>query len=157
MGRGYGAPARLGELMSGYLGGEGLALMEVEHSEQTNGHGTPPPLVFPANGFRIKPRERQVFLDGEFAGVVATMRANAPIGEFLALTELGAGISESDMSRAFAEVINRLPRLIISWNLQDEAGEPVPVTPEAIRAHVPLDLLMALLGKMGGGEPVPKG
>lgn len=143
--------------MSGIFGGERLAVMEAEYSEQTNGHGTPPPLVLPSNGYRIVPRERQVFLEGEFAGVVATMRANAPIGEFLALTELGSGLSESDMSRAFAEVINRLPRLIISWNLQDEAGEPVPVTPEAIRAHVPLDLLMALMGKMGGGETVPKG
>jgi hypothetical protein len=142
--------------VSGVLGGERLAVMEAEYTEAGNGHGNPPPLVMPSKSYRLTARTKQVALEGDFAGVVVTMRTNAPVGEYLALIKLSNGVNENKLDAVFGEVIERLPRLIAAWNLEDESGHPVPITPEGIRDNVPMDLLMALMGKMGGGETVPK-
>jgi hypothetical protein len=151
-------PPPTGGIVSGFYGGERLAVMEAEYIEQTNGHGTPPPL--PANTgpqlFRLVKRTRGVVLDGEYEGLIATIRTNVPVGELLNLLEASAGGDEASTTRAFAEMVNHLPTFILSWNLGDEDGNPVPITPEGIRANVPGDLLMMLVGKMAEGPTVPK-
>lgn len=140
--------------MSGIYG-EGLALMESEHDTGGNGHGTPPPLTLPGKA-RMPVKTRVVHLDGDYAGFSATIRTNAPFGLFLTLSELQAGDDNLAGVRAFGELIRLLPQLVLSWDVCDEGGEPIPCDEGGFR-RVPAELLMALVGKLGDGETVPKG
>lgn len=112
-----------------------------------------PTLVLP-NGVRRMPvKTRRVDLDGEYEGWWAVLRVNAPFGLFLALSELQSG---EDGVQAFAALADLLPKLITEWNFVDEAGEPIPCDKDGMR-RIPTDLLMSLVGKLGGGDAVPKG
>lgn len=140
--------------MSGYYGGERLAVMEADHIEQTNGHGTPPPLIVPGR-VRMPVKTRTVYLDGDYAGFSAVVRTNAPFGIFLAMSEMQAGGDEMAGVRAFGELIRLLPQLVLSWDVCDEEGQPIPCDADGMR-RVPAELLMSLVGSLGGGETVPK-
>ena len=141
--------------MSAYHGGERLALMEAEREEPTNGHTAPPPLVLPGKA-RMPVKTRTVFLEGDYAGFSATIRTNAPFGLFLTLSELQAGDDNLAGVRAFGELIRLLPQLVLAWDVCDEDGNPIPCDADGFR-RVPAELLMALVGKLGDGETVPKG
>ena len=144
--------------MSAILGGERVVYMDAEHEQPGNGHGTPPPLILPGK-VRMPVKTRTVFLDGDYAGFSATIRTNAPFGLFLTLSELQAG-GDDNMAgvRAFGELIRLLPQLVLSWNVCDEEGVAIPCDADGMR-QVPAELLMALVGKLGGGEgeTIPKG
>jgi hypothetical protein len=141
--------------MSGVFGGERLALMEPDTDGQTNGHTAPPPLVLPGKA-RMPVKTRTVHLDGDYAGFSATIRTNAPFGLFLTLSELQAGDDNLAGVRAFGELIRLLPQLVLAWDVCDEEGNPIPCDAQGFR-QVPAELLMALVGKLGEGETVPKG
>lgn len=102
---------------------------------------------------RMPVKTRRVDLDGEYAGWWAVLRTNAPFGLYLALTELQA--AGDDGARAFARLAELLPTLITAWNFVDEEGAPIPCDAAGLR-RIPTDLLMALVGKLGEGETVPK-
>jgi hypothetical protein len=142
-------------MMSAILGGERVVYMDAEHEQQGNGHGTPPPLVLPGKA-RMPIKTRIVHLEDDYAGFSATIRTNAPFGLFLTLSELQAG-GDDNMAgvRAFGELIRILPSLVIAWDVCDEEGNAIPCNADGFRA-VPAELLMALIGKLGAGETVPK-
>lgn len=141
--------------MSATYGGERLALMEPDEQQQGNGHGSPPPLIVPGK-VRMPVKTRTVYLDGDYAGFSATIRTNAPFGLFLTLSELQAGDDNLAGVRAFGELIRLLPQLVLAWDVCDEDGNAIPCDAQGFR-RVPAELLMALVGKLGDGETVPKG
>lgn len=88
----------------------------------------------------------------EFAGFEAVLRGKSLAG-FLALT----GIGEVDQS-SISDQLQDMAHSLISWNLEDEDGNPVPVTPEAVFEQD--QELMLALGKgwidgLGAGVSVP--
>ena len=83
-------------------------------------------------------------LDGDYAGFLVTIRLNAPFGVF---RQLASG-QEGDMVAA-------LSRLIVDWNLSDENGAPLPLTPEGIDA-VPVDLLKLIMDGVTEAVRFPK-
>lgn len=76
----------------------------------------------------------------DFAGFEAVLRGKNLAG-FLDLQ----GIGEVDKS-SLGEQLREMSQSLISWNLEDEeTGDPVPVTPDAVMAQ-DQDLMIALAG-----------
>lgn len=92
-------------------------------------------------GYRHKRKRITVrFEDGEYEGFEAVLRGKS-LGEYLNLI----GIGEVDLS-SVTDQLKEMAGALISWNLLDEdTGEPVPPTPEAVLAQD--DDLMFALGK----------
>ncbi len=93
---------------------------------------------------RMPVRTAVLALDGDYAGFAVTVRLNAPFGVF---RQLASG-QEGDMVEA-------LSRLIVDWNLSDEEGTPIPLTPEGIDA-VPIDLLKLIMDGVTEAVRFPK-
>lgn len=91
-------------------------------------------------GYRHKAKRITVRFEEphDFAGFEATLRGQH-LGGFLNLL----GIGEVDLSN-IGDQLREMGKALISWNLEDEeSGEPVPVTPEAVMAQ-DQDLMIAL-------------
>lgn len=73
----------------------------------------------------------------EYAGFEATLRGKT-LGEYLPLVGIGE-VDNSDIATQLREMSESL----ITWNLEDEAGAPVPATSEAVFAQ-DQELMLAL-------------
>lgn len=101
----------------------------------------------------------------DLEGLEVTLR-RLPLGPYLELTGLGGESERNSVS----EMIREFSKALISWNLEDETGEPVPATPEAVFAEdheMMLAIANAWMDHMGGvaapleqssdaGEPSPE-
>jgi hypothetical protein len=93
----------------------------------------------PVKAYRLK------FADEDMAGLEVTARS-LPIGEFLKLSDL-AGLAQDDpaaMSKGATETFRVLAGALMSWNLEDEQGQPVPATYEGIVSQ-DLDFVMKIV------------
>ena len=80
----------------------------------------------PAKAYRLK------FADEDMAGLEVTARS-LPIGEFLKLTELASlGDDPKAATSGMTDMFRVLAGSLISWNLEDEDGKPVPASYEGI-------------------------
>lgn len=85
-----------------------------------------------AAGFRRKRKQFELTFEGdsELDGLVVTMES-MPLGEYMEMSGLdgaGDGWEIGDMLKRFAKAL-------ISWNLQEEDGTPVPPTEAAVMAE----------------------
>ena len=91
------------------------------------------------NGFKFKKSEDVVKIkfaeDHALYGMEVHVEKRVPIGVVL-------GATAGDLSRA----INPLVKRITWWNLQDEAGAPVPVSREAFEEQFDVASATALVG-----------
>jgi hypothetical protein len=75
-------------------------------------------------GFR---REKPVYLlrfeDDQFDGLEVTAKS-LPLGEFFALQRLQE--KANDDADAAEQVVRKLSEVLVSWNLEDDEGKPVP-------------------------------
>ncbi|WP_069625326.1 hypothetical protein [Streptomyces niveus] len=109
-------------------------------------------------GYRHKRKRINVTFEGdhEYAGFEAVLRGKS-LGEYLNLM----GIGEVDMS-GIADQLKEMGRALISWNLLDEdTGEPIPPTQEAVYEQ-DQDLMLALAtawadGLAGVSAPLESG
>ncbi|SCK20062.1 hypothetical protein YUYDRAFT_02077 [Streptomyces sp. ScaeMP-e48] len=90
-------------------------------------------------GYRHKQKRIEIRFEepSPFAGFEATLRGKT-LGEFLNLQ----GIGEVDKSSLF-EQLREMSQSLLTWNLEDENGDPVPVSPEAVFEQ-DQDLMIAL-------------
>lgn len=94
--------------------------------------------------------------DGDLDGLEVVTRS-LPLGTYLNL--MGAG--EEDNS-GLADVLDEFTRCLVSWNLEDEDGTPVPATEEAVRGEDHDDMIKVAtrwLDAMGGvaeSDPLPQ-
>ncbi|GAA3718309.1 hypothetical protein [Streptomyces tremellae] len=88
-------------------------------------------------GYRRKRKVIEVKLTGEHQGFEARLRGKT-LGEFLELN----GIGEIDRS-ALDNQLREMADSLISWNLEDETGAPVPATAKAVYAE-DQELMLAL-------------
>lgn len=82
-------------------------------------------------GYRRKRKTIRVVFDDdhELAGLEITTRGLS-LGTFLELV----GMGEEDRS-SIGEALKEFASSLLSWNLEDEDGTPVPPTPEAVYAE----------------------
>jgi hypothetical protein len=93
----------------------------------------------PVKAFRLK------FADEDMAGLEVTARS-LPIGEFLNLTEL-ATLEKDDAAgamKATADLFRVLAGALMSWNLEDDFGDPVPADYDGI-VRQELDFVMKIV------------
>lgn len=82
-------------------------------------------------GFKKKPKRIRLHFEGdpELDGFEAVLRG-VNVGEYLDLM----GMGEVDRS-SVPEMIRWFARSLISWNLEEEDGTPVPISEEAVFAE----------------------
>jgi len=84
-------------------------------------------------------RKRRVyrlrFEDEELDGLVVKVRS-ASVGRLLEFMRFLAGLSDDDLTtddvEKFAGLFESFAEVLQEWNVQDEAGEPVPATLEGV-------------------------
>jgi len=72
-------------------------------------------------GFRAPRRTYQLALGEEFAGLTATV-SSVSIGEYMTL----AGFTSDTVPVSYA--IDQFCANLVAWNLEDEDGQPIPVS-----------------------------
>jgi hypothetical protein len=72
---------------------------------------------------REKPVYKLIFADEEFDGL-EVMAKSLPLGEFMELQKLQARATEDP--GAAEKIVRTLGRVLVSWNLEDDDGKPVP-------------------------------
>lgn len=92
---------------------------------------------------RMPVKIRRVELDGDYAGWWADMHVNPPIDTIL------------QMEGSALNLFEQLPKLIRAWNFGDPEGQPLPLTPEGLRA-LPDDLLKQLTEGYQAARGLPK-
>jgi hypothetical protein len=104
-------------------------------------HGPPPPPAPPR--FRLRPPLYQtVHLTGPFAGAELTMLLNPGMG-LVAMLQTTTGLCA------------RLHELVQAWNLEDQDGQPLPVSPAGVAQLEPA-LSAAIMTAWGEAREVSK-
>lgn len=117
-----------------------------------NGHA-------PAAPRRMPVATRRVELDGKYRGWWFDLNTDAPFGLFLRVMDLqgAAGADEATARRAFAELVQLLPELVLDWNFVDRQGAPIPCDGAGL-LRLPLPLIQAIFANIGPEPaPAPKG
>lgn len=93
-------------------------------------------------GYRHQiPRVTVVFEPGhEYHGCEVVLR-KLKLGEYLDIV----GINPESGATHIGDQLRKMADKLISWNLEDESGVPVPTTPEAVLEQ-DKDLMLAVLG-----------
>lgn len=102
-------------------------------------------------GYRVEPKIYRLRFEAEsYDGLVVRARS-VPMSVFLRLTKLKesldtTGNNVSDSIESFNEMMDSFSKAIVSWNVEDESGDPVPCTPENVMsqdADFVLDIMLA--------------
>lgn len=110
-----------------------------------------------------RPTLKLVFADPEFDGLEVRAR-RLTVGAMLRLHKLSATQAASpdgdDSAERFGELLSAVADSIISWNLEDDQGQPVPATAAGLRSQdMPLveAVKQALLdASVGVAPPLPQ-
>lgn len=93
-------------------------------------------------GFR---RQRKVYVldfsDTEYEGLEVRV-SGLTTGEYLDFVGLSAPGDDSAAADETSEMLRMLSRHLVSWNLEDEEGEPVPMTFDGLKSN---DMRMNML------------
>ena len=101
-------------------------------------------------GFRIATRATLVFKDSTWDGAEVVCKLNAPLGAVLGMAQ---GEAEREAIKVWAG------EAVVSWNLEDPDGQPIPCTPEKF-AELPSGFQMRLYStwlRLATGVPDPLG
>ncbi len=95
-------------------------------------------------GFRReKPLYKLNFETEDLDGLVV-MAKSMPLRDFLFLVKVSQNADTGDPG-AIEEMYQKIAAVLVSWNLEDEGGEPVPATYEGL-ARQDLQLANAIVG-----------
>ncbi len=80
-------------------------------------------------GFRKQPTVYKLrFEDEDFAGLEVTAKS-LPLGEFLEFSKMSSGAQDpAQGTRQTEAMFAMFAKHLVSWNLEDEHGKPVPAT-----------------------------
>ncbi len=88
-------------------------------------------------GFKAKKNLfKLIFEDPDMAGLEVVV-TSVPMGKLLRIQELNEDDELRRSSKAFRELVGILAGAMLSWNLEDDLDEPVPVTAEGILTQDP--------------------
>lgn len=92
--------------------------------------------------FKVPRRTCRLVLDGDFKGAEAVAHFDVDLGIYFDF----AGLEGSQDAEGIKQAMRRFGDIIlISWNLEDEAGEPLPATADGFM-RLPLNIAQALMG-----------
>jgi len=90
-------------------------------------------------GFRIPEQTAHItFADTDYDGAEMWVRLNVSFAHYLALRDSAQGEDQERMTRLFGE------NVLMSWNLEDNDGEPIPANGDGMPA-IPLELTNLVL------------
>src|SRR5690349_1218841 len=90
-------------------------------------------------GYKHSPKVYRLAFD-DYEGLEVRARS-VSLDEFLSLVEIAGKTDPDDLERMFRGFADAL----VSWNLEDEDGTPVPATYEGIKGQ-DLDLILDIIG-----------
>lgn len=77
------------------------------------------------NGYQLPERQARLVFEDEYAGAEISVRLGTSMRDFLSLQRLMDSNEADDIERAMQEFSDRI---LISWNLKDADGAPVPLS-----------------------------
>lgn len=85
-------------------------------------------------GYRRKSKTYKLVFEGEFEGLEVTakglsVRKLLDMGELL---DVDVAAPDSEDVKQIDELFSRFTDVLVSWNLEDENGEPIPTTKESL-------------------------
>lgn len=108
-------------------------------------------------GFKI-PDTVVLTFDGAFEGLEIRCRLGLPIREQLEIRELTRDLPEDDPESFLAVFRAWFERVRLTWNVETDDGQAVPITVDAVMNYLPGDILIQLLPKwreaMGVSAPL---
>lgn len=98
-------------------------------------------------GFKVKKKLYKLTFaqDTDLSGLEVTM-TSVSMGKLLRIQELSDSPDVTANMAAFHEMIEIFTGAMLSWNLEDDFDQPVPVTPEGVLTQDP-DVLMVIIGQ----------
>lgn len=107
-------------------------------------------------GYKRNPKVYHLKFEGEYDGLEVMVRSLS-MGQLIQARGGGSG----DGKDGTGELVELLAERLVSWNLEDEDGQPVPPTLEAIKGE-DNDLIFAIINHwtdaIGGVKaPLPEG
>lgn len=97
-------------------------------------------------GYKAK-RYRLVWDDGEYAGLEVTMKP-ASIGQMMEMEQIGGLDPQKTSVAEIRPLIGMLAGLIVSWNVEDDDGQPVPADEDGITGQ-DIGMLTAIITEFG--------
>ncbi len=79
-------------------------------------------------GFKVPKRTAVLKFEGDYEGAEVKIRLDAPIGTFLEIQDLVTAGKQLEVFAVFGD------ELLISWNLEDDKGKPLPATGTGMKA-----------------------
>jgi hypothetical protein len=90
-------------------------------------------------GFKYEGKRFNLKFEGDFEGLEVKTRS-VPLGQYLEVQEL----LDSDMDREqIDKLFGEFSKVIVSWNLEDDNGDPVPTTAAGLYTQE-LELVQAI-------------
>ena len=103
-----------------------------------------------AKGFRIPARTARLVFEGDYAGAEVVVRLDLPIGQVLSFLDQSLSAEDGQTPATAKANLILLQRFaataLISWNLENDEGQPIPATAEGI-LQVPVVFAQLLLAK----------
>ena len=88
-----------------------------------------------AKGFRLPQRTALLVFDGDYQGAEVRVKLDVPIGLIMHLMELQSTPADAkgglEVYRLFSKEI------LLNWNLEDQAGNSIPLTMEGMKQITP--------------------
>ena len=81
--------------------------------------------------FKLPTRTLRLVFDEDYGDADVVVKLDVPIGLFIEIQDMVEEGRQLDMFRAFGE------KVLVSWNLDDEEGKPLPANAEGMHAITP--------------------
>jgi hypothetical protein len=99
-------------------------------------------------GFKLPTRTaRLIFEDEDYRGAEVVAKFNLPIGRVIAAQDIATTGNIKELCQTVAD-------LLVSWNLEDDEGKPIPATYEGVKA-ISTEFLLMLLQAWAGAQVGP--
>lgn len=108
-------------------------------------------------GFKKKSKTYRLTFSGEYEGLTVTARS-LPLGKFMKmgkLVDLDVANPTGDDFETLEELFTLFLEALISWNLEEDDGTPIPVTREALYDQDLAFVLMLVVVYMDAVSGVP--
>lgn len=106
-------------------------------------------------GFRI-PDTVVLTFEGSFEGLEIRCRLGLPFREQAEIWQMTKGIDLESNTEAFLEIFRVwFDHVQPGWNVEDDAGNPVPITADAITGMLPGEILIQIMPKWREALGIP--
>ena len=91
-------------------------------------------------GFRIPEKTAHLTFEGDYEGAEVWVRLNVSFGEFLKIQQNNNSENYGEMAQRFGDA------MLVSWNLEDDGGNPIPASAEGMMA-IPVEFATMIVNE----------